>query len=191
MDLFPLDDPRWRELDHRNWRDGKRSAWAPDAPFVPDELAKLVENPADHERFTRLWPYLCSEGTTYAAAYAAVPYIVSFAKRLPPEKRFEYLSVVGLIVTHSCVEEAASCEIKDYLVESYQRALEEALPLITDTLVSAAHDVTEARYLFGSIAALKGHRKLAAVLQDMECVCGECPKCGECVYPEELQEAIR
>ena len=55
MDLLPLDDPRWKDLNHRNWSHGKRSHWSPDAPFVPDELAKLVENPADLDRFRTLW----------------------------------------------------------------------------------------------------------------------------------------
>ena len=189
MDLLPLDDPRWIELDHRNWRDGQRSDWAPDAPFVPDELAKLVENPADQERFMRLWPWICSESTTYAAAYATVPYFVRFAKQLRPEERFNYLSVIGLIAVHSRPNEGTSYEIKNYLARAYQRALSEALPLIADTL-SCHHDAVETRYLLGSIAALKGHRKLARVLQDMDAICGECPKCGEQVYPDELQEAL-
>ncbi len=189
MDLFPLDDPRWKDLNHRNWSHGKRSHWSPDAPFVPDELARLVENPADLDRFRRLWPWLCSEGTTWAAAYAAVPYMVSLAKQLPPKRRFEYLCVVGLVVTHSCPEQGEPFEIKDYLVEGYRRALTEALPLIAETLISR-HDVTETRYLLAAAAALKGHCKLAKVLQEMDCVCVECPKCGERICPEELQEAI-
>ena len=43
-------------------------------------------------------------------------------ERLPPAQRFEYLCVVGLVVTHSCPEQGESFEIKDYLVESYQHA---------------------------------------------------------------------
>ncbi len=189
MHLLPLDDLRWKDLDHRNWRLGKPSEWAPDAPFVPDELAKLVENPADRERFEDLWPWLCSEGTTYAAAYAAVPYMVTLAKRLPPEQRFDYLCVIGLVVTHACPEEGGAFAIKEYLVEGYQDALAETLPLIGETLV-ANHDLAQTRYLLAAAAALKGHRSLAKILQDIDCICGECPKCGECVFPEELQQAI-
>jgi hypothetical protein len=190
MDLLPLDDPRWIDLDHRNWRDGKRSRWASDAPFVPDELAKLVENPADQERFDRLWPWFCCESTTYAAAYAAVPYIVTFAKQLPPEKRFNYLWVIGDIVANSRPEEGKTYEIKDYLIKGYRDALSQALPLIAETL-ACQHDATDTRYLLAAVAALKGHGKLALVLQDMDAIYGECPKCGERVYPDELQEAIR
>jgi hypothetical protein len=116
--------------------------------------------------------------------------MVALAKRLAPEQRFEYLCVIGLVVTHACPEQGASFEIKDYLVEGYRKALTEALPLTCETLASR-HEVTETRYLLAAVAALKGHCKLAEVLQDMDCVCGECPKCGESVYPEELQEAIR
>jgi hypothetical protein len=189
MDLLPLDDARWKDLDHRNWSHGKRSPWAPDAPYVPDELSELVKDPADLDRFDNLWPWLCSEGTTWAAAYAAVPYIVAFAKGLPPEHRFDYLCFVGLVVTHSCPERGESFDIKDFLVEGYRRALSEALPLICETLASR-HDITQTRYLLAAVAALKGHCKLAEVLQNMDCVCGECPKCGESVYPDELQQAI-
>jgi hypothetical protein len=190
MDLLPLDDPRWRDLNHRNWSNGKPSDWAPDAPFVPDELAKLSKNPADLDLFRDFWPWLCSEGTTWAAAYAAVPYMVEFAKRLPPDQRSEYLIVIGLIVTDSCPDQGESFEIKAYLRESYQRALEEAMPLVAETL-GFPHNVGDTRYLLASVAALKGHRKLASVLQDMDCICGECPKCGEWVYPPELQEVIQ
>jgi hypothetical protein len=190
MDLLPLDDPRWKELDLRNWRGGRRSEWTPDGPFVPDELSELAKNPVDIERFRGLWPWLCSEGTTYAAAYAAVPYMVAFAERLPPERRFEYLCVVGLVEADSCPEQGESCAIKEYLADGYRRALARALALIAETLC-VPHDVSETRYLLGAVAAIKGHRKLAKVLQDMDAISGECPKCGEMVFPEELQEAIR
>jgi hypothetical protein len=188
MELLPLDDPRWKQLNHRNWSDGKPSDWTPDAPFVPDELAKLVKNPADRETFRDLWPWLCSEGTTWPAAYAALPYFVAFSKRLPPEQRADYLSVVGLIVTDACPDDAG-LGIKDYLRKGYAQALDEVLPLVAETL-NKVGDATDVRYLLASIAALKGNRKLAAVLQNLDCICGNCPKCGECVYPPELEEAM-
>jgi hypothetical protein len=190
MKMLPLDDPRWKDLDHRNWSHGKRSDWAPDAPYIPDELAKLVRNPADLQRFRDLWPWLCSEGTTWAAAYAAVPYMVALAKRLPPEQRLEYLCVVGLVVTDSCPEEGESFAIKAYLVEGYRQALADTLPLLTETLMHQ-FNLVDTRYLLAALAALQGHRKLARVLQQVDCICGECPGCGEWVYPPELQEVVQ
>jgi hypothetical protein len=190
MDLLPLDDPRWRELDHRNWRDGTPSEWATDAPFVPDELAELVKNPWDLARFRNLWPWLSSEGMTYSAAYAAVPYMVSFAEQLPPEQRLEYLCVVGIVEASTNSKSGESFAIKDYLQPGYHRALSKALAMIGEML-GLTHDASDTRYLLAAAAALKGHRRLAMVLQDMDCICGDCPKCGESVYPVELQKALR
>jgi hypothetical protein len=64
----------------------------------------------------------------------------------------------------------------------------EALPLLAETLVWP-HGPTETRYLLAAAAALMGHKKLADVLNHLDCICQECPKCGECVYPDELQAA--
>ncbi len=52
-------------------------------------------------------------------------------------------------------------------------------------------DVTNTRYLLAAVAALQGHSKLAKILQDMDCIRGECPRCGESVYPQELQDALQ
>jgi hypothetical protein len=189
MNLLPLDDPRWRDLCHRNWSNGKPSAWAPDAPFVPDILAKLVEHPERTELFSDLWPWLCSEGTAWAASYAAVPYAVDFARRVSPANRFEYLLFVGLVAQCSCSESGLSFEINPYLVADYEEALKLAVPLLAETL-PLKHDQTETRYILSSIAALKGHSKLADVLGNIACICGQCEQCGVSVYPEVLQEVI-
>jgi hypothetical protein len=190
MDFLPLDDPRWRELEHRGWSNGCRCHLDPTAPFVPDELAKLAVDPSDFERLSSLWPYLCSEGTTWAAAYGAVPYFVDFARRLPAEQRAEYLIVLGLIVVHSCAEAGTSFEIKTFVERPYRRAVSDAFSLLMETL-AVETDTAKLRYLLGSAAALRGHLRLAAVLQDLDAVYGDCPKCGESVYPQELQEASK
>ncbi|HEX8200059.1 MAG TPA: hypothetical protein VF590_06200 [Isosphaeraceae bacterium] len=151
-------------------------------------MAKLWENPADVERFNNLWPWLCSEGTTWAAAYAAVPYIVELARRLTPEKRFDYLCFVGLTVICSCPGQGESFEIKPFLEEGYRRAIADALPLLAESLVYQ-HDATETRYLLAAVAALKGHPQLGGILEHLDSISGQCPICGEWVYPEEIQEA--
>src|SRR5262249_46959542 len=110
-------------------------------------------------------------------------------KQLRPEERFNYLCVIGLIVANSRPNEGTSYEIKNYLVRAYQKALSDVWPLFGETL-PCQHDAVETRYLLASIAVLKGHRKLALVLHDMDAIYGECSKCGEHVYPDELQEAL-
>src|SRR3954452_17081019 len=81
--VLPLDDPRWYELAHRNWVNGS-PAGEPDAPFVAEVLAGVYEAPDDAESLARVSPYLCSEGTTYAAAYAAIPHLVRLAANFFP-----------------------------------------------------------------------------------------------------------
>ena len=186
MNLLPLDDPRWKELCHRNWSDGKPSDWAPDAPFVPDVLKQLAETPEQTKLWGDLWPWLCSEGTAWAASYAAVPYAIDFARRVAPADRFEYLFFAGLVAHCSCPDSRSSFEIKPYLKLDYEEALRLALPLLAETL-TLKHDQTETRYILSTIAALKGHPKLADVLENLGCICAEC-ECGQSVYPDELQE---
>jgi hypothetical protein len=172
--MLPLDDIRWKDLDHRGWTKGQRYSLDPEAPYVPEELKKILEMPAKIELFGALWPYLCSEGTAWAAAYAVVPYAVEIAKRLPPEQRLEHLYFIGLVVMCSCPREAESFAIKEYLVADYQQALIEALPLLAETLC-CRHDQMSTCYLLAATAALKGHRQLAGVLDGLD---GACPHCG-------------
>lgn len=186
MNLLPLDDERWKNLAHRNWSHGKPSDWAPHAPFAPDVLAKLVASPESSELFSDLWPWLCSEGTAWPAAHAVVPYAVMLASRVPPEKRFEYLFFVGL-VAHCTASESSG--IEPFLKRDYDEALRLALSLVADTL-SVKHNQTETRYLLSTIAALKGHYRLADVLENLDCVHGECSKCGELVWPSLLQSVV-
>ena len=54
-------------------------------------------------------------------------------------------------------------------------------------MLTCRHEATEMRYLLAAIAALKGHTALGKVLNDLDCVSGNCPRCGEQVYPQELQ----
>jgi hypothetical protein len=169
--MLHLEDDRWNELDHRNWSNGSRSSLDPEAPFVPDELRLLMADPQDLGRFQNLWPYLCSEGTTWPAAYAATPYLVEIAGRLSPRERFEYVIVVGFIATHATPD-----TIEPYLLDSYRNALSRALALLAET-VTGSHDSTETRYLLSAAAALKGHPKLGEILDGLDTLT-ECPECG-------------
>lgn len=176
--MLSLDDPRWSELRCRNGN----------ASWVAQHLTNWLERPEESGDFVELWPDMCSEGTTWSAAYAAVPYVVELAKRLPREERFYPLCFIGLVAICSCPESGEPFSIQPYLAESYRQALTNALPLLADALVHW-EDQCETRYLLAATAAVKGCPKLGQVLNQLECICGECPRCGESVYPVELQEA--
>jgi enamine deaminase RidA (YjgF/YER057c/UK114 family) len=172
--MLPLDDPRWLDLDHRNWSGGEGG---PDAPIVPDELRHLVASPTDRDRFAALWPYLCSEGTAWPAAYAAVPHLVDIARHLPAAERDEYLYVVGLIAICSGAYGQTPDKLPADITTAYRQALPEALTLLTETLASP-HDHLDTRYLLAATAALKGHTALADVLNDLD-VFADCQSCGQ------------
>ncbi|KPI02596.1 hypothetical protein OK074_5259 [Actinobacteria bacterium OK074] len=173
--MISLDDPRWPALDHRGWSEGRG---APDAPFVPDELRQLVVRPTDCGRFGELWPYLCSEGTAWPAAYAAVPHLVAIARGLPAAGRDDYLYVVGLVVICSGELGQTPDDLPDDIADAYRRALPEALTLLAETLATAEHDQVMTRYLLAAMAALKGHPEYAEILNELD-VYAECQSCGE------------
>lgn len=175
---LPLDDPRWDSLKHRGGTgtDG-------DAPHPARELAALLADPGNEDRFGDFWPYLCSEGTTWPSAYAATPYLVDMAAALPPEKRANKLSVIGLIVTCGGAGEDCPAEFRDAYLAAQQRTyplIGEALPFLEPG--------PDLRWVLAAIAALRGQWQLAEVLTDLQSISGECPECGEEVYPEDLQE---
>jgi len=182
--MLPLNDNRWRELAHRGWSGGKRSELDPDAPYVPDELRVLLENPKDVARFRNLYPYLTSEGTTWETAYAAAPYIVEIAKQLSPKERFDHLVAIGFIAISSCPDSGDGFEIKSFLAEAYEKALNDALPLLVEALLEQ-HSAVETRYLLAATAALKGHAKLGNLIETLDCY-SQCPNCQTEIY--ELSE---
>jgi enamine deaminase RidA (YjgF/YER057c/UK114 family) len=174
--MLALDDPRWPDLNHRGWSAGGASYGDPDSPVVADELRYLLANPADRQRFTALWPYLCSEGTAWPAAYAAVPYLVQIARQLSPAERFEHVYVVGLVVMCSGTYGRTPGGLPADIAAAYRHALPQALTLLTETL-TAPHDLDATRYLLAAAAALKGHPALGDALNDLGLL-ARCQNCG-------------
>ncbi|MFS8198275.1 hypothetical protein ACLVWQ_06265 [Streptomyces sp. CWNU-52B] len=175
--MISLDDPRWPALDHRSWSKGQGTS---DAPFVPDKLRLLVADPTNGERFSDLWPYLCSEGTAWPAAYAAVPHLVAIARGLPAAgpTRDDYLYVVGLVAICSGELGEVPADLPEDIAGAYRQALPEALTLLAETLATGEHDQIATRYLLAAVAALKGHPEYAEILNDLD-VYAECQSCGE------------
>jgi hypothetical protein len=177
--MLPLDDERWLQLDHRGWANGKKYELDPDAPFIPDELAKLLENPNDIDTVDYISPYLCSEGTTWDAAYAAVPYFVEMAKRLSPRVRVNYFIYLGFIVIHAIPTEY----VEEFLRDDYEKALKQTMPLLLETL-KEKFEATETKYLLATLAALKGFTKLGDVLANLDSN-SFCMNCDEVIFDYE------
>jgi hypothetical protein len=177
--MLSLDDPRWLGLGHRNWSPGQQPGDDPDVPFVPEELRRLMSDPADFARFTDLWPYLCSEDTAWPAAYAAVPYLVELAGRLRPAERGDYLYVVGFIVICSGPYGQVSAGLPEDIAAAYRQALPKALSLITEQLATA-QSLLDTRYYLAATAALKGFPEFGEFLNNLEASL-ECQECGEVI----------
>ncbi len=160
--VFPLDDPRWKEL---STRDG-------DAAWVPDWLRALHEDPLDVELFTEQWPALVSEGTTWPAAVAAFPYLVSIARRVSADKRLEHVTVLGLIVSDSTPDmwqaTVAAVSSEDAGLEHYAEALVEARRIAAEIAAIPHRDERDVRYLLMTLSALNGHPELAHVIDNLD-----------------------
>jgi hypothetical protein len=164
QEIWPLslDSPRWTELNTRMGRDGER---------VRDALRALSANPSDRPAFAQMWPAICSDGTTSDAAFAAAPYLVAFAQRVPSDEAIEYLIVVGLTATDAGA-------IPGDLEPAYHQALSDAQDLALSRLADCPID-HNLRYLLAAVAAFRGRPDLASVLQNLDAA-----------FPDELQQVV-
>ncbi|SDL65019.1 hypothetical protein [Tessaracoccus oleiagri] len=167
----PLDNPRWATLGTRN---------GPGAQRVRDALLTLLDAPSEMAVFNEMWPEICSDDTTFDAAYAAAPYLVSMAELAPMQNAVEYLIVLGLIETYAQV-------VPEDLESAYRDALRDATELALRRLDECSIDHT-LRYLLGAVAAFRGRRDLAGALVDIDLVQETCPSCGTLIFPSELQQ---
>lgn len=169
--MLSLDDPRWNSLGQRNY--------PPDEPYARDVLAYLMEHPEDQARFGDFWPVLCSEGTAWGAAFAAVPYVVHIAQQLPAVERTEHLAFIGLVVgcSHMDGEQERILGLEDFLAADYKQALTDTMALLAETLLAPLSPY-DARYMLATAAAIKVHPRLGEALWEslFHTTCPECHK---------------
>lgn len=149
------------------------------AEWVASILGMLLDDPSQAALFKEMWPGVCSEGTTYDAAFAAAPYLVDIARRVPPQATFEYLAVFGLIETYAST-------VPEDLEPGYRQALRDARELALQQLPDCPTD-HNLRYLLAALAAFQGRADLASILVDLDVIQEPCPSCGTVVFPEDLQ----
>ena len=154
----------------------------PGAYPVPQVLQALGDDPSDLELFREMWPEICSEETTYDAAFAALPYLIDLAACLGTAEADENLIVAGLIATYAS-------EVPSDLEPAFGAAMQRGLTLALERLESCKTDA-HLRYLLASVAAMRGRTDLAEVLQDLDAIQEPCPTCGTVVHPSHLQAAI-
>jgi hypothetical protein len=142
---------------------------------MPELIKYLLEHPDNAEAIGNLQLAACSDGTTWSGGFAALPYMVDIARKLPPARRLDVLMGIGWIVTAATQEsDDAHAKLEPYLAESYQQAIQDSLPLATEALQGDLPE-RETAALFFVVAALKGHIPLAGVLANLD----SCEHCNE------------
>jgi hypothetical protein len=154
-----LDDPRWAELHTRNGG----AAW------VPAWLRHLQAHPMDLAHFNNEWPELCSEETTWSAAYAAMPYLVQAAGAVPAANRFDYAIVLGFIVRDQVrCDPGSPMGLRPYLAPAFRASIGPALRLTAEVLSVPQPGERELRYALMAVAALQGFQVLAICIDRLD-----------------------
>ena len=165
MAALPLDDKRWAQL------------WSSEGPArnMPEMIGYLLEHPKNEEALSQLQFAACSDGTTWSGGFAAMPYLVDIARKLPAGERLAVLMSIGWIVTAASHEpEDPHARLEPFLEEGFYQAVRDCFPLLAETLQSELTE-KETVDLFFTIAALKGHIGLAGVLANLD----SCEHCRE------------
>ena len=170
MPALSLDDNRWANLWCRNGT----------AENLPRQIGYLLDHLEDTTAFNHLSDAACSDGTTWSAGFAAMPYFVEMARKLPPAQRLKLLGTIGCIVTDATLDtDDVHYRLELYLAEAYHQAIRDCLPLLAETLLceQKGNDVVD---LLFTAAALKGHIDLAELLLNLDASnMNSCPHCGE------------
>jgi cell wall assembly regulator SMI1 len=165
MASLPLDDARWVQL------------WTNNGPArnLPELITYLLEHPDNVEAFTALNEAICADGATLSGGFAAMPYLVEMARKLPASQRATVLNSIGwIVVAADPSSEDAHFRLEPYLAESYHQSIQDSLALLTETLLAEQSDADMLSLLFAA-AALKGHVGLAGVLGNLD----SCEHCSQ------------
>ena len=162
--MLSLTDPKWSELQS-TYGDGTRVA----------ELLSHAESGVPFDRWYHdLFQELCHQYTVSEAAYAALPHLVALAQ--PDEAARKHLLVLaGSCYAFSQLPDAPP--IPAGLEEEWHAAAREATPLLAVVLSTDQLPEPDLRYLFMSLAAVRGHYSLALAIEALDCE-SQCPNCG-------------
>jgi hypothetical protein len=178
--MLPLDSPRWKSF----------STYFGTPEEVPLRLLswrRSIGGPNEESEWTDLWEQFLHQCTITDAAYATLPHVVQELHRVEPLNRFDYLVELALIESARQTG-GASPVLPHDLAESYYTAIRDARQMAVE-LLSLDWPKIEFRYLMSILASLHGHAGLGDLIFNLDSLCGECPKCGEFVYPDRIQDS--
>lgn len=150
--MLPLDDERWR-----TYQGGYRGTY-----YVVPALRSLLENRATDELWEELWTELHHQDDVGSASYAAVPYLLEYARLSP---RLDW-NVFGLICTIELCRPYGP-PIPEEITPGYYAALAE-LPAIVGAHPDREWDDLVTQCVVACIALARGQRVLGRAYGEMD-----------------------
>ncbi len=178
--MLPLDSPRWRSF----------GTYFGSPEQVPQRLAswrQSIGSPAEESCWWDLSDQILHQGTITDAAFAAVPHVLKDLHLVEPRRRLEYLVGLSMIESARQMDSGAPALAAD-LADAYHKAVAQARRFAVE-LLALEWPKIEFRYILSILAGLHGHGVLGDLIFNMDSLCGDCPKCGESVYPDEIQDS--
>jgi hypothetical protein len=182
--MLPLNSHRWRTLETFCHAPG-----VPGGVEARDLLKRWRDaiGTSDAKRlYHQLRDYFTQQYSIKDAAYAVIPYIVKELERLPPTERIRCLIDLG--VTELATVNPYQPGLPDDLEDDYLAAIEKA-KRIAERCLTLELSKEEFRYLIAVICILRGHEGLGDLLVHLHGIAGECPRCGETVFPKEIRDS--
>lgn len=149
--MITLDDPKWKTL-----RGGYR------IPYDASIALKAME--AGSDTWGELWDELHHQGDVDSASYAAIPQIVRIATHATA-RDWNFYGLVSTIEIER--HRKRNPEVPDWLLEDYELAWHQLLPLALSDIKLQQDDIT-IRAILSVIAISKGNLKLGALLADLD-----------------------
>ncbi|MDP9316695.1 MAG: hypothetical protein M3R24_38545 [Chloroflexota bacterium] len=145
--MLPLDDPRWQ-----TYEGGYRIRYD-----VSAALKRLFQHGATPELWDELWHQLHHQGDVGAASYAAVPYLLEYARHSDKLdwNSFGLISTIELARPHNPA-------VPEELADAYFTAIR-TIPVVVGTHVDQDWDALATQTIVSCIALARGQRVLGRV----------------------------
>jgi hypothetical protein len=177
--MLPLDSPFWDEL---NTQFGK----ARELPAQILRWQRAIGQPEEESCWDDLWSQFLYELQITDAAFAVVPYVAGELERVAPDRWLDYLWVLEHVEIARLKADAPG--LPPALANAYQAAIKQAQRMATQAL---SLDLSKAdfRSVVSALCSLHGHPVFGDLIGRLGGISERCPKCGEPVYHQAIQQS--
>lgn len=177
--MLSFDDPRWNDLQ-------TFCGQSSDLPDLIRELKNAVGTKQESELWRKICDYFLHQSTVKTSAFAVIPYLVEIIATTSKENKIEYVIDLGFVETYR--GRKGYDDVPDFLEGDYKMALEKTRKYSFECLDEISDKFTF-RYFLGALASLYKQPKLGDILFCLDSLGEDCPKCGEYVFPIQIEES--